>query len=139
MLLSNGLLLEKMTKHADWFYIPLVTKILKLSILPHKSNTVQVCLLSQAPRNYFRAPFFSQNSYTHSYPHSYLIILPLLYFIYLFIFVFCLFRAAPEVCGSSHARGQITAIAAGLCHSYSNEGSKPCLPPTPQLKVMPDP
>ena len=59
-------------------------------------------------------------------------------FIYLFIYLFCLFRAAPEAHGGSQARGQIRAIAAGLCHSHSNEGSEPCLQPTPQLTAMPD-
>ena len=34
--------------------------------------------------------------------------------------VFCLFRAAPAAYGTSQARGWIGAIAAGLCHSYSN-------------------
>ena len=40
---------------------------------------------------------------------------------------------------SSQARCQIRAVAAGLCHSYSNVGSEPHLQPTPQLIVMPDP
>ena len=35
--------------------------------------------------------------------------------------------------GGSHARVRIGAVAAGLCHSYSNVGSEPRLPPTPQL------
>ena len=39
----------------------------------------------------------------------------------------------------SQARGQIRAIAAGLRHSHSNEGSKPHLQPAPQLMAMPDP
>ena len=34
---------------------------------------------------------------------------------------------------SSQARGQIEVIAAGLCHSHSNTGSKPCPRPIPQL------
>ena len=45
-------------------------------------------------------------------------------FIYLFIW---LFRAAPVACGSSQARGQIRAMAAGLQHSHSNAGSEPRL------------
>ena len=41
---------------------------------------------------------------------------------------------------SSQARGQIGAVAASLCHSHSNVGSKPSLQPTPlQLVAMPDP
>ena len=44
----------------------------------------------------------------------------------LFCFVL-LFRAALEAHGNSQARGQIGATAAGLHHSHSNAGSKPCL------------
>ena len=39
----------------------------------------------------------------------------------------------------SQARGLIGAVAAGLHHSHGNEGSEPCLPPTPQLVAMLDP
>ena len=53
-----------------------------------------------------------------------------------FFFFFLLFRAAP---GSSLARGQTGAIAAGLCHSHSNLGSEPHLQPPPELTSMPDP
>ena len=42
-------------------------------------------------------------------------------------FSFFLFRAAPSVYGSSQARGQIRAAAAGLHHSHSNAGSEPHL------------
>ena len=41
--------------------------------------------------------------------------------------------------GGSQARGQVGVTAAGLCHSHSKAGSKPCLQPTPQLTAMPDP
>ena len=41
--------------------------------------------------------------------------------------------------GGSQARGQIEAVAAGLCHSHRNKGSDPCLLPTPQLTAMLDP
>ena len=34
--------------------------------------------------------------------------------------------------------GLIGAVAAGLHHSHANAGSKLCLQPTPQLRVMPD-
>ena len=58
---------------------------------------------------------------------------------YLFTYlVFGLFRAAPEAYGSSQSKAQIGAVAAGLCHSHSNVGSKPRLRPTPQLTEMPD-
>ena len=49
-------------------------------------------------------------------------------FIYLFIF-----RATPTAYGSSQTKGLIGATAAGPRHSHSNEGSKLCLQPTPQL------
>ena len=41
--------------------------------------------------------------------------------------------------GSSQARDQIGATAAGLYLHYSNTGSEPRLGPTPQLLAMPDP
>ena len=37
-----------------------------------------------------------------------------------FLFVFCLFMAAPEAYGGSQGRGRIRATAAGLHHSHSN-------------------
>ena len=53
---------------------------------------------------------------------------------------FLLFMAAPAAYGSSWARGQIRAVAAGLCHShsYSNVGSELRLLPMPQLVAMPE-
>ena len=48
-------------------------------------------------------------------------------FVCFFVFVFCLFRAAPEAYGGSQARGLIRAVAAGLHHSHSNGRSKPSL------------
>ena len=57
-----------------------------------------------------------------------------------FCFVlFLLFRAEPEACGGSQARGQIRATAAGLCQSHSNARSEPPLQPIPQLMATPDP
>ena len=44
-------------------------------------------------------------------------------FIFLFFKNFCLFRAAPVAYGSSQARGQIRAVAAGLHHSHSKARS----------------
>ena len=66
------------------------------------------------------------------------------YFIYLFIYFFCLFvfsRSAPMAYRGSQARGLIGTVAAGLrhCHSHSNVGSKPRLRPTPQLMATLDP
>ena len=60
--------------------------------------------------------------------------LPIYLFTLFFIFFkfFCLFRAAPETCGGSQARGLIRAVAAGLRHSHNNARSEPCLQPTPQ-------
>ena len=58
-----------------------------------------------------------------------------------FIFIFCIFKATPEVYGSSQARGRIGAVAASLHHSHSHihARSQPHLRPTPQLTAMPDP
>ena len=62
------------------------------------------------------------------------------FWLLLFCFVlFCLFRAASMAYVSSKVRGQIGAIAAGLHHSHSNEGSYPHLGPTLQLTAMPGP
>ena len=57
----------------------------------------------------------------------------------LLFFFFGLFRATPKAYGSFQARGQIGAIAAGLCHRHSNARSEPLLRPTPQLMAMIDP
>ena len=54
-------------------------------------------------------------------------------------FVFCLFRGIPMAYGSSQARGQIRAIAAGLFHSHSNTDSKLLLRPIQQFTAMLDP
>ena len=58
---------------------------------------------------------------------------------YLYIFIFCLFGAAPMAYGGSQARGGIGTIAAGLHHSHSNTGSKMRLQPTLQLTATLDP
>ena len=50
---------------------------------------------------------------------------------------FCLFRAVPAVYGSSQAKSQIRASAAGLHHSHSKVRSEQHLRPTPQL-MAPD-
>ena len=58
-----------------------------------------------------------------------------------FFFFFGLFafsRATHSAYGVSQARGQIGAVAAGLCQSHSNAGSEPCLQPTPQLTATLD-
>ena len=57
----------------------------------------------------------------------------------LLTFFFCLFGAAPTAYGGSQARGLIRAVAASLCHSYSNAGCELSLRPTPQLTAMQDP
>ena len=49
------------------------------------------------------------------------------FLIFLFCFVFCLFRAAPTAYGGSQTRGLIRAVAASLSQSHSNLGSKPPL------------
>ena len=50
---------------------------------------------------------------------------------FFFFFFFGLFSAASMAYGGSLARGQIRAVAAGLCHKHSNMGSKSHLRPTP--------
>ena len=45
----------------------------------------------------------------------------------------------PQVQHIEVPRSRIGASAASPHHSYSNMGSKPCLPPTPQLMEMLDP
>ena len=52
---------------------------------------------------------------------------------YTLIYLFSPFRASPAAHGSSQARSQIRAAAAGLHHSLSNARSKPHLRPTLQL------
>ena len=49
-----------------------------------------------------------------------------------------LFRATPVAYGGYQAKGQIRAVAAGLCHSHSSVGSKPPVQPTPQLTAVSD-
>ena len=61
------------------------------------------------------------------------------FFFFLFLFSFLPFRATSMASGVFQASDQIGAAAAGLCHSHSNTGSKPCLRPTPQLTAMLDP
>ena len=51
----------------------------------------------------------------------------------------CLSRTEPSACGSSQARGQIRAVATGLCDSHSNVGSEPRLRSTAQAMATPDP
>ena len=54
-------------------------------------------------------------------------------------FFFLPFRAALAACGSSPARDQIRAVAAGPHHSHSNTVYELCLRPIPQLMATPDP
>ena len=56
---------------------------------------------------------------------------------FVFVFVFCLFRAAL-VAYRVPRLGVEGASAAGLHHSHSNAGSELRLRPTPQLTAMPD-
>ena len=57
----------------------------------------------------------------------------------MFCFVFSILGPHPPHYGSSQARGQIRALAAGLHHSHSNAESEPHLRSTPQLTATPDP
>ena len=64
-------------------------------------------------------------------------IVSLFLFFFLFFFFFLLFRAEPAAYGSSQARAQIGAVAAGLHHSHAR--SEPCLQPMLQLMAVLDP
>ena len=59
------------------------------------------------------------------------------HWLFIYLFVFCHFRAAPTAYGGSQARDQISAVAAGLYHSHGNVASELCL--RAQLMGMPDP
>ena len=61
----------------------------------------------------------------------FVVIVSLLLFL---VLCFRLFRATPKAYGGSQARGWIRAIAAGLCHSYNNARSEPCLWPIPSSR-----
>ena len=61
---------------------------------------------------------------------------------FIYLFIYCLFPFLGPLLLHMEVprpRGQIGAIAAGLRQSHSNEGSEPCLQPTPQLRATPDP
>ena len=60
-------------------------------------------------------------------------------FLNFILFYFLLFMATPMAYGSSQARGQMGAVAATLCHSYSKARSQPCLQTTLQLTATLDP
>ena len=62
----------------------------------------------------------------------------ILFFCFVFIFFFFFLRAAPAAYGGSQARGQIGAIAVGLCQSHSKARSELHLQPTPQLMATMD-
>ena len=53
--------------------------------------------------------------------------------------VFLNFRAAHVAYGNSQTTGQTGAVAAGLCYSHTNTGSKLRLRPTTQLIAILDP
>ena len=65
--------------------------------------------------------------------------LKLVHTVFLFCFVFLLFRAVLVVYGDFQAGGQMGAAAAGLHHSHHKEGSEPHLRPTSQPTAMPGP
>ena len=59
--------------------------------------------------------------------------------LFFFFFFFTFLGTASAAYGSSQARGQIEASAAGLQHSHNNPRSSPSLQHTPQLKAISDP
>ena len=62
-----------------------------------------------------------------------------IFYLFIYFWSFCLFRATPTAYGGSQARGPIGIVATSLCQSHSNVGSQLRLWPTPQLMAMPDP
>ena len=44
--------------------------------------------------------------------------------IFIYVFIFLLFRAAPEPYGGSQARGHLGATVAGLWHSHSHSNTR---------------
>ena len=83
-----------------------------------------------------REPLSAKDQFIFPKRHTYIFCQGLWFFV---LFCFLLFRAAPVAYGGFQARGPIGATAAGLCHSHSNTGSEPHLPPTPQLTATPVP
>ena len=49
------------------------------------------------------------------------------FFLFFFFYLFAFSRATPAAYGGSQARSRIGAVAACLCQSHSNAGSKPRL------------
>ena len=64
-----------------------------------------------------------KTSYLESYPFV-KSFLSAWHFVWVCLFLRCLFRAAPAAYGGSQARGRIGAVAAGPHHSHSNTGSE---------------
>ena len=58
-----------------------------------------------------KTPHWSSFSYKHN--HS-------IYFLFIYLFIYCLLRATPMAYGASQARGQIGAVATSQCYSHSN-------------------
>ena len=56
--------------------------------------------------------------------------------IFIYLFIYLLFRATPAGYGGSQARGLIRATAASLCQSHRSEARQQL---TPQLMATPDP
>ena len=59
--------------------------------------------------------------------------------LFIYLFIYCLFRAMPMAYGGSQARGQIGAIADSLRQNHSHVRPEPRLRPAPQLTATPDP
>ena len=78
---------------------------------------------------YIRFEFYLTSYYifplSHLNQHKYIFLV--------FVFFFCLFRAAPAAYGGSQAGGLIGPVATSLHHSHSNTGSELHLRPIPQL------
>ena len=105
----------------------------------HSRERAQVCLWVMKGHKLSKGhPYFLQQSPFYPLPHK-LVPLGNSICVYLFLFLFLLFRAAPLAYRSSKSRGPLRAAAAGLHHSHSNAGAKTHLRPTLQLMATPDP
>ena len=67
------------------------------------------------------------------------IFLSFYFILFIYLFIYLLFRATSSAYGGSQARGLIGAVAADLCHSHRNARSEPRLQHTLQLTATPDP
>ena len=79
---------------------------------------------------------FASRTLTMQQPSNYSLYIYVYNILYFTFYFLSFFRATPAAYGGSQARGLIRAVATGLRHSHSNEGSELRLQPIPQLAAM---